>query len=217
MQQKTLKVFQVDITNHCSAVCDYCPHPTHERARGFIGLGTFAQAMRVASNDIVQLHHFGEPLLHSELPEILTIARDAGKTVGFSTNGLGRRKLDRDYLRELIDAGLGWMRLHTDPHGIRIAGLDPPDGFELTEHAIEADNGAKKKERVTFAGQVDGPAPVKRRRCSFIHDEWRVVLWNGDVALCCHDIEGGADESLCEGCEGYVFKNPRDDWGEYDG
>lgn len=210
----SVKIYQIDTTNFCNAKCSYCPHPTHERERGFISEETFKATMRVMKNKEVSLHHFGEPLLHKGLERLIEIAVAHGVDVGFSTNAeiLTQERLDR-----LAAVGLKWLRLHTDPFGIRLSQFRVPEGLEFTEHALEADNDAPKKDMVSFSGHLD-MAPQKRGidRCSYLHDQWAVVLWDGSFALCCHDIEGTRSADLCQSCEGYVFKSPRD-WGNYDG
>lgn len=212
---KSVKIYQIDVTNFCNAKCSYCPHPTHERARGFMTLETFAQALDVMQNDSVSLHHFGEPLLHKSLEQFVSLAHARGIKVGFSTNGeiLSQARLDR-----LLECGLSWLRLHTDPFGIRKSAFVVPDGFEFTEHSIEVENDAPKKEKVSFSGYVQDVAKKNQgaARCSYLRDRWSVVLWDGRFALCCHDIEGTRSASLCDQCDGYVFDSPQK-WGEYNG
>lgn len=210
----SLKIYQIDTTNFCNAKCSYCPHPTHERKRGFISEETFAAVLRSMENRVVSLHHFGEPLLHKKLENLVEYAVQEGFTVGFSTNA---QILTQERLERLVDLGLGWMRLHTDPFGVRLSDFDIPPGFEFTEHALEADNDAPKKDMVSFSGHLDmAPKVDGRSRCSYLKDHWAVALHDGQLALCCHDIEGTRADSLCDSCEGYVFKSPRD-WGNYDG
>jgi len=209
---ESLKVYQIDVTNWCNATCTYCPQPTHARQRGFISMETFSRTLDVMENRVVSLHHFGEPLLHKRLEELIGVATKRGFTVGFSTNGKGLTQSRLDLLRAY---GLAWLRLHTDPFGVRLKDFVVPEGLEFTEHRLLVKSDAPKKELVSFSGHLDIPQPAQRA-CSYLVDSWRVVLWDGSLALCCHDIEGSMSTDLCKACSGYVFKSPRD-WGDYDG
>jgi len=210
----SLLIYQVETTNCCDATCDYCPRRTQSRQLGMISVATFAEVIRVASNKVMALHHFGEPLHNSNLEVMIAMASVSGIDVGFSTNG---SLLDQGRLNKLIDVGLKWCRIHTDPFGVRAAAFDVPSHFELTEHSIETNNGAEKKERVSFSGAINGPVGSGGYwRCSFVSQPWVVVLWDGTIATCCHDVNGIRSYDLCKTCSGYIFDSPRD-WGHYDG
>jgi len=213
LRDASLRVYQCETTNRCTAKCSYCPHPAHARRRGHMRIETFVEVLRVMQNQELSLHHFGEPLLNPHIVEMVDMATLAGVDVGFSTNGV---LLTQSLLEALHAAGLKWLRLHCDPHGVRLSRYDVPEGLEFTEHRMLADIDAPQKDMVSFSGHLDMAPDRDHRRCSFLRDSWRVVLWNGDVALCCHDIEGTSDASLCSACNGYVFKGPRD-WMNYDG
>lgn len=208
----SLNVYQVDVTNWCNATCTYCPQPTHKREKGFMTTKTFAKVLTVMKNDSLSLHHFGEPLMHRELEAFVVMAKECGKDVGFSTNG---KLLTQERLDRLARYGLDWIRLHVDPFGVRLSSFKVPSGLEFTEHRLLVNNDAPKKEMVSYAGHLDIPQPPKRQ-CSYLTDKWRVVLWDGSIALCCCDIEGTRSLDLCRSCSGFVFKSPRD-WGDYDG
>jgi len=215
LEPGSTKVYQIETTNRCDAthICSYCPHEEHARTRGLMDDKTLARALEVMSNRVVSLHHFGEPLLHPNVVEIVRGCTDRGFDVGFSSNC---RLLTQEKLDDLAHAGLKWLRMHTDPFGVRLSQFIVPDQLEMTEHRIEADNDAPAKEKVSFSGYVKDMPAKKQRRCSYLEDDWVVVLWDGRLALCCHDIEGTQSTKLCTDCEGYVFQTPRD-WGEYDG
>lgn len=211
---RSIKVYQLETTNWCNATCTYCPHSTHKRAKGYLSLDTLKSTILAMQNTELSLHHFGEPLLHKQLEALVEFATGEGVSVGFSTNGKG---LTQERLDRLVASGLRWLRLHCDPFGVRRSSFVVPDALEFTEHRLLANIDAPKKDMVSFSGHLDlSKKHEGRTRCSFLKDEWRVVLWNGDLALCCHDIEGTNSPRLCDECDGYVFKGPRD-WGHYDG
>lgn len=213
----TLNIYQIELTNRCSAHCAYCPQPVLKRAKGSMTMATFKATLRAMRNREVSLHHFGEPLLHPHLLTFIRYASDAGFDTGFSTNGLGLRRLTQGLLQQLADAGLMWLRIHTDPFGVRLSHFDVPAGLEVTEHRIDADNDATEKEKVSYGGFLD--MPVKhdgQARCSYLKDDWQVVIYTGAIALCCVAAEGERDTSLCGRCNGFIFKGPRT-WLDYDG
>lgn len=210
----SLRVYQIELTNRCDASCHYCPHGEHRRVRGFMTEQTFKATLAAMQNKVVSLHHFGEPLLHPDLERLVEIATTYGIVTGFSTNG---RLLTQERLDALTKAGVQWIRLHTDPFGVRRSDFVVPLGVEFTEHSLKVENDAPRKDIVSFSGYLDiVPRHDGRTRCSFLRDRWCAVLWDGRVALCCHDIEGTRDLALCNECEGYVFDSPRD-WGNYGG
>jgi hypothetical protein len=214
---RSVRVYQIEVTNHCNATCTYCPQPTHARPRGFIELATMHAILRAMSNTEVELHHFGEPLLHKRLEDIVSLCVAHGVAPGISTNG---RTLTQDRVDSLARAGLAWLRIHTDPFGVRLSQFKTPVGLEATEHRLLVKSDAPRKELQDFAGHLDLVAPnlvrKGRDRCSYLRDDWRVVLWDGRWARCCNDVEGVNDDSLCGGCDGYVFATPRT-VGDYDG
>jgi len=210
----SLLVYQIELTNWCNATCTYCPQPTHQRAKGFMSTDTFVEVLAAMKNKEVLLHHFGESLLHKGIDDLLRIGKSCGVRMGMSSNG---RTLTQRRLDELADAGLSWLRLHTDPFAVRARDFVAPPGLELSEHRLLVKSDAPKKELQSFAGHLDvtasGPGP---QGCSYLADGWKVVLWDGSMAQCCNDVEGVNDTSLCAGCTGYVFTSPLV-WGAYSG
>lgn len=89
-------VFQrvyVEITNVCNLHCDFCPGTS--RPAGAMSAADFcrvAEALRPCT-EYLYLHVMGEPLLHRELPEILSCCHRLGFRVCLTTNGtlLGQR------------------------------------------------------------------------------------------------------------------------------
>ena len=77
----------IEITNVCNLRCSFCPGTT--RARRTMTpdeFRTIAQKLR-PHTDYLYFHVMGEPLLHSDLPELLQIADEMGFRVCLTTNG----------------------------------------------------------------------------------------------------------------------------------
>jgi radical SAM protein with 4Fe4S-binding SPASM domain len=94
---------QIELTNRCPYTCKMCPRTlAMDRPLGFMSLDLFRRIItQVAGNQsYVGLHHFGESLLHKELPEAVAIALEAGIKSGISCNPpslnpvIGTRLLD---------------------------------------------------------------------------------------------------------------------------
>ena len=230
---KRIKVWGIDVTNHCDAACSYCPHPTQERARGFMAPSTMKAVLSAMSNRRVNLHFFSEPLLHRQLEELIAMATQAGVDAGFSTNG---RLLTQSRLDDLAEAGLRWLRLHVNAHkrdgvpfGRRVAEFVTPPGLVFTEHRVgvsgddEMDAQVWDKGMKSQGGHLDlGEGKAARKPCSYLgtgpftDEPWHVVLWDGRFAMCCVDIEGTFNPALCESCDGVVFRSP-EVVGDYEG
>jgi hypothetical protein len=220
-QGRKVRIWGVDVTNHCDAACWYCPHPTHKRARGFIDPDTFQAVLDVCENDRFNLHFFSEPLLHKGLEELIAMAADQGFDVGFSTNG---RLLTQARLDSLAAAGLRWLRLHVNAHrkrdqpfGVRVHDFTTPDGLLFTEHKVGDADGQMEdvwdKGLTGQGGHLDLGARGGASRCSYLGTygdgvPWSVVLWDGRFAMCCVDIEGSFDPDQCNTCQGVVFDSP---------
>lgn len=88
------KKIYIEITNSCNFDCSFCFKTA--RATRFMSPDEFrlvVEKIRPFTN-YIYLHVLGEPLLHPQLDEILTIAETAGMNINITTNGglLERKK-----------------------------------------------------------------------------------------------------------------------------
>ena len=190
-----LNFYQIESTSKCSATCSFCPQPTMERNQEHIRFTTFMAAIDAMPNGYVALHHFGEPLLHPELAQMIDYAHSRGKKVEFSTNGKGlHNQANGDvYLRAVMRA---------KPERIRVAyDFFRPDEFIrdlltfnvstiITVHAVTEGLLKERKPYNNWAGQLPGRKSEIEGECFFLKYGYAAVLADGDVVPCCQDYEG---------------------------
>ena len=84
---KQFKRIYIEITNFCNLNCSFCAKST--RNKQFMSKDNFEHIIKQISNytDYVYLHVLGEPLLHPELDEILSICEKFNLNVNITTNG----------------------------------------------------------------------------------------------------------------------------------
>lgn len=127
-----------ELTHGCPLHCPYCSNPIElTRRSGELTTEEWRDVLRQAGEYGVVHTHLsgGEPLLRSDLAEIVAAAEAAGVYTQLVTSGVG---LTQDRLSTLVDAGLRSVQLsvqHADPrHSDRIAGHR---SFAAKERAAE--------------------------------------------------------------------------------
>jgi len=235
-------IYEVEPTNACPYRCFMCPRGQGRMTRpvGYMPLTTFQRVLSQVSpfQKMLRLHHFGEPVLHPELPLFISMARDAGLIPLISVNP---SSLTEKLIRKLVEGRIGIVvfsldslrsdRLH-DIRGVKKTAeycLDMIDAFI----SLSRESGspvfkviqmvsltANEDERQTFLALKDqypeedvylyisgnfgfgdielvketcrgGDSRLEAERvlCRAPFDDI-VVLWNGDVAVCCYDYDG---------------------------
>lgn len=105
---------QIELTNRCPYTCIMCPRTSSmTRGLGDMSRGLFEKILGeiAGRQNYVGLHHFGESLLHRDLPEFIASAREAGVLAGLSCNppSLKPQLADR-----ILKAGLANLLLSLD-------------------------------------------------------------------------------------------------------
>ncbi|MFI3237783.1 MAG: radical SAM protein [Lachnospiraceae bacterium] len=92
---KKFKKIYIEITNICNLSCDFCPETKRQKqSMSASDFKLIATKLR-PYGDYLYLHVKGEPTLHKELSEILSICESLGYKVCITTNGtLLREKSD---------------------------------------------------------------------------------------------------------------------------
>ena len=196
------KVMQIEVSNHCSLACSYCPHPSQVRHKGLMERSTFEKCIELVRRSenfeidgrkFVYLNHFGEPLLNPNLPEFIRYASSKNIEVSFSTNGVDNDKklFSRDIWRGLADAGLRGVIVSC--HVKSEATLRRHFGDLVKIYSVFK---PKRKWLHNWAGQVE----IKKLNnnfllipdypCDYETHNMFAITWEGKIAACCYDIEG---------------------------
>lgn len=123
----------VEPTNACNLRCTFCGNKDMRRARSLLDLGVYRELVRQMEALGIRrmtLHTIGEPTLHPDLPEMIRLAKQAGISVGFSTNGT---RLNPDLARALVEAGPDLINVSAESADGKVLeqlrpGIDP-EGF----------------------------------------------------------------------------------------
>lgn len=111
---KKMKPFclQIESTNMCNLKCVMCPRQAMKRPIGFMDFDLFKKIIdETTPLDHVWLHHFGEPLLHPKLVDMIKYTKLMDiRMVGISTNG-------NVELNSIINSGLDFLIISIDGIG----------------------------------------------------------------------------------------------------
>lgn len=109
------KVVRVETTNHCNAVCTFCPRESIGRKKTFMEQSLFEKLVGECVDGgcrMIHMHNFGEPLLDKRLPERIRYAKDQGipKVKLFSNGALLSGKMAEG----LLECGLDEIKVSID-------------------------------------------------------------------------------------------------------
>ncbi|MFH1210760.1 MAG: radical SAM protein [archaeon] len=106
-------VFQIEPTNHCPMNCVMCPRQFMKRKLGYMDFALFKKIIdQVKVYDThIQLHHFGDPLMHPEIDKFIRYCHDKGVVVNCSVNPI---LLTRNMSERLIESGLDRVYISLD-------------------------------------------------------------------------------------------------------
>ncbi|MCK4986415.1 MAG: radical SAM protein [Desulfobacterales bacterium] len=107
----------MEISSYCNAECIYCPHFVYRANwhNRFLSLEAFRNLIPAfGKTKLIYLQGWGEPFTHPQFFEMLEIAKEAGCTVGTTTNG---NILGRETIEKMVSQGL-------DVIGFSLAGVD---------------------------------------------------------------------------------------------
>ena len=207
-------IVQIELTNFCNRHCNYCGNRLMTRPKGYADDRLIDRCIEILLQlgqfKSVGLNHYGESTLHPKLVEYIARFNEAGITPFLFTNG--------DFLTdELIDK-LATVKL--DPLVIS-AHLPREKRIELWRKCKDRmiaywQLDFDEENIINLAGQI-GPEYARpsttfltdpATQCHFLSQQRGIVLWNGDVTVCCPDFDGfGVYASIFD--EDILEKNPK--------
>ena len=105
-------ISNIELTNACGMKCIMCPRQYMQRKIGFIDLRLFEKIVKqMKFNSKIVLHHFGDPLLHPKLEEILRICKKYGVQSSLSTNPTS---LTKEKIEQILNGGLDHLHISLD-------------------------------------------------------------------------------------------------------
>ena len=187
-------IVQIELTNHCNRHCNYCGNRLMKRPRGFADdrlIDRCIEVMQQLGQTSVGLNHYGESLLHPKLIEYIARFNAGGITPFLYTNG--------DLLTDDLIDQLATVRI--DPLVIsfhmerekRIAlWYKCKDRFPSFWQPEDSSSFINLAGQIPIEFAPDGGPPLTdpARQCMFITQKRGIVLWNGDITVCCPDYEG---------------------------
>jgi MoaA/NifB/PqqE/SkfB family radical SAM enzyme len=147
----------VELTTRCNLRCPMCLKFAQGNCidEGDMPLSMFRKLVpSLVHTRFLVLNGIGEPLLHTDLEEIIAIARavmPADGRIGFQSNGL---LLQQRRALQLIEAGLNTICLSLDNLHTYHGDQSSSEGHQLfsVEKAIANLSEAKKKKRIAMCG-----------------------------------------------------------------
>jgi len=105
-------IYQIEPTNACMMDCIMCPRKNMTRKIGFMDFDLFKDIINQAKwTDHLWLHHFGDPLLHPKIVEMVDYVSRKKISVGISVNP---KLLTEEMSYGLINAGLNTIIISLD-------------------------------------------------------------------------------------------------------
>lgn len=185
-------IYQIEISNHCSLTCNYCPHRHQKRQKGFMSFETFKKCVQLfkscENNGKLYLHNFGEPLLNPMIFDFIRFASKEKVECTFFTNGVDENgnPFGRDVYQQLRDCGM--RSIDFSAHSISVKKFQ-----EIVGDSLQISNlfVPSKDTLGNWGGQIKNiVCPTDNRICIFERKNCFVVLWDGTIASCCIDVEG---------------------------
>jgi len=106
-------IFQIETTNACAMNCRMCPRKDMKRKIGFMDIDLFKKIVDQLKGYTRELflHHFGDPLLHSKLFEMIDYADEKGIKTKLSTNPVSMRPEIND---KILKSKLDYLHISLD-------------------------------------------------------------------------------------------------------
>jgi len=234
------KIMNIEVTNFCNLSCPMCVNK-NTRPQGFIELELLKKIIeenkKILEGQFIWLHFNGEPLLHPQLPQIISLLKLNKIKTRLSTNAT---LLTEEISFKLMKAGLDYIVFSVDGStketyeeirkGAKFEEVEENifnflqikkkynfhtktqiQIIKMKENEKEIKDFIEKwrktdinfinvksfcsrvmraREIVRFADPKKLKEKILKRPPCFYLWETLVILWNGDVIVCCQDLMG---------------------------
>ena len=104
---------EIEVTNRCNEDCIMCPRHQLTRPFGNLPMSLLEKILDEVKGhvELINLFHFGEPLIHPQLAEMVRRCKDSGAHTMVTTNGT---LLTEKRAKELIESGLDMLVVSLD-------------------------------------------------------------------------------------------------------
>lgn len=138
---------EIEVTNRCNEDCIMCPRDQLTRPFGNLSMSLLEKVLdEVAGKiELINLFHFGEPLIHPQIGQMIRRCRESGARVLLTTNGtlLNQRRAE-----ELIASGLDMLVISLDAASKEVySAIRRLGKFEKVLENVEAFLALKRKAR----------------------------------------------------------------------
>lgn len=132
-ESRPFRAVQIEVTSRCATGCVFCPHDAlvDRWVDGDLPLALYQERIvpHLDLFELVYLQGWGEPMLHPNLWEMLSMAQEKGCHTGFTTNGAW---LQGEQNERLVDMGV-------DMISVSFAGMAAPVHESLRTNSQFAD------------------------------------------------------------------------------
>ena len=103
---------EIEPTNMCMMDCIMCPRKNMKRKLGYMDFTLFKKIINQAKwNESIWLHHFGDPLMHPKIFEMIEYVKSRGINPRLSTNP---NLLTEENCKKIFDSGLDMIVISLD-------------------------------------------------------------------------------------------------------
>ena len=196
------RIVQLELSAHCNRHCVYCGNPTMDRVKGHTSWAVVERTVEVlkmmGQTKDVGLNHYGESLLHPQFVNIARYFNINGITPFLYTNG-DLLVNDDELITQL--STIEWSAFVISGHMPRERRLATALKCQNAGIPCQWQDDMPNRYLTDLGGQIkllDPDSPVinfpdlrnPAKQCGFIFDDMGIVLWNGDLTVCCFDYEG---------------------------
>jgi MoaA/NifB/PqqE/SkfB family radical SAM enzyme len=182
----TLRNIEINVTDSCNRVCDYCPHSDDDykfkHGRGQLHFYELLAEQLSSYSNSITLCGYGEPTMVKQLPDIISILGKTNAQIELTTNG---ELLDKNKVNELFDSGLDFINIslyeekYIDHVNELVNGLNESQ-YLIRNRYLKYIKIVDRKGIINLHGKhVDNPC--------YLPSYKMMINYTGDVFLCCND------------------------------